>query len=193
MRPAEPWRIVGAAGLLMLALTGLVAWEGRARATGREVALPMAAVDPRILLIGRGVPLELYQTLPEGLPCPPGTEAGAPAAPFEERRRAWVALTRAEDGWRVSGQAPRRAEAVRLGQVVVRGTASCFGRGRIELDVGVPRFHADRSEAAAIGRALIGGQAGGQRAYALVSVGPDGRARLNGVEVNGRRVRLEWL
>lgn len=79
-----------------------------------------------------------------------------------------------------------------MGPVAVRGFARCLGDG-IELDVGVRRFHADQSEAEALERALRPGGSGAGQAFALISVGRDGRARLQGVEVNGRRVELDWF
>jgi len=193
---AEAWRIGAAGAALAAALVGVLAWEGQARASGREVALPMAAVDPRAPLTGHYVALELQQDL-EGEACPPGTRADAPTGPFDERgRRRWVALRETPAGWRVAGAADTRAEARRLGgAVTVRGTANCYpgGPGLVELDIGVKRFHAGQREAEAIERRLAErGPGGSARAFALVSVGRDGRARLNGVLIDGRRVELRW-
>ena len=190
----EPWRIGGAGAALAVALVGLLAWEGHARAAGREVALPIDAVDPRGLLTGHYVELALRQEL-AGAGCPPGTEQAVPTGPFGEGEpRAWVALSDTGAGWRVAGAASNRREAARLGPVAVRGSARCYpgGDGTVDLDIGITRFHADQGEAEAIERALIGRRAGEAAAFALVSVGRDGRARLNGLLVGGRRVELEW-
>ncbi|MBW3559349.1 MAG: GDYXXLXY domain-containing protein [Proteobacteria bacterium] len=193
MRAGEPIRIGAAGAALGLALLGLVASEGRARANGREVALPMEAPDPRGLLTGQYVELEFREALPEGAPCPPGAQ-GAPVGSFEGMRPAWVALHSVGPGWRVAGSAPTRREALRLGRVAVRGRASCGGDQAVDLDIGIDRFHADQGEAEAIERLLRNRRPGEPvRAYALVSVGRDGRARLNGVQIDGRRVELDWF
>lgn len=189
----EPW-VIGAAGAALgLALVGLVAFEGQARARGLEVALAMEAIDPRGLLTGHYAALELGESLPAGAPCPPGTERGPPTGPFEGRARGWVALRRAGSDWRVAGMADSRAGALRLGEAALRGGAECRG-GRVELDIGIARFHADQGEAEALERLLRASRPdGGPRTHALVSVGRDGRARLKGVRIDGRRVELDWL
>ena len=182
----QPWLIGGAGALLGAALIGLVSYEGQARAGGREVALEMEGVDPRGLLTGHYARLALRHRLPPGAACPPGTETRT-----SPEKRGWVALAPAGRAWRVRGQTPGRAEALRHGPVAVRGFARCSGAD-VELDVGVRRFHADQSEAEALERALRPGRAEAAQGYALISVGRDGRARLKGVEVEGRRVDLDW-
>ena len=183
----ETWTILGAGAALIAALVGVVSFEGQARVQGREVALVMEGVDPRGLLTGHYARLALRDPTPSDGACPPGTQSRASA-----ERRGWVALAPAERGWRVQGQAPTRAEALAMGPVAVRGFARCFGDG-VELDVGVRRFHADQSEAEALEEALQPGRTGAGEAFALISVGRDGRARLKGIEVNGRRVELDWF
>ena len=65
----------------------------------------------------------------------------------------------------------------------------------VTLDIGVDRFHADQDEAERIERALRARRADGSApsAFAVVSVGADGRARLKGVIVDGRRTDLTWF
>ena len=64
----------------------------------------------------------------------------------------------------------------------------------VTLDVGVDRFYADQDEAVALEESLReAGQPGGPAAYAIVSIGQDGRARLKGVEVDGTRADLNWF
>lgn len=193
MRLGEPIRIGAAGAALVLGLLGLVAREGHARATGQEVALPMEALDPRGPLTGHYVELELREALPEGAPCPPGAQE-ATRGSFEGMTPAWVALNPVGPGWRVAAIAPTRREALRLGRVAVRGSASCGGDQAVDLAVGIKRFHADQGEAEAMERLLRNRRPGEPvRAYALVSVGRDGRARLNGVQIDGRRVELDWF
>jgi hypothetical protein len=187
---AEALRIAGAGALLTLVLTGLVVREGQARAAGREVRLAMEGVDPRALLTGHYAALSLAEPLPAGAPCPPGTDRSPPTGPFESRPVGWVALAPAGAAWRPVAVAETRSGALRAGQVAVRGRLDCRAGERLELDIGVRRFHASQREAEALEAAL---RDGGTQAYAVVSVGRDGRARLKGVEAGGRRVTLDWF
>ena len=192
----EPWRIGLAGAGLAAALAGLVGWEGRARATGREVALPVVGLDPRGLLTGHYAELEVVTPLAAAAPCPPGTEAGVPEGSFDEGPQGWVALQPTSGGWSVAGAAPDRTNARRLGPVTMRGTARCFPTARgtaVAVDVGIRRFHAGQREAEALEALLRDGAGGPPRAYALISVGRDGRARLKGLAVDGRRVELDWF
>ena len=193
MRRSEPWT-VGAAGVLLgLALVGIVAYEGRARASGEQVALAMNPPAGDSLLEAGYLELELVERLEAGAPCPPGTEGQAD--PFFSLTgggtRRWIALRQAGEGaWRVTGQAETRRDARRFGPVLLRGRAGCRA-GEVEIDVGVKRLHARRGEAEVIARRLR--QAGGHRSYALISVGRDGRARLRGVQVGDQRVLFDWI
>ncbi|HEX2561553.1 GDYXXLXY domain-containing protein [Phenylobacterium sp.] len=182
---ALPIRILGAAALLIAALVALVVYEGQARASGREVRLAMEAFDPRSLLTGHYAALQLADALPAGARCPDGGDEG------------WIALRPEGSVHRLAGVAKTREGALKLGPVAVRGTASCIGGGaeeaqRVVLDIGVDRLHADQTEAEALEAAL---RAGPDRpeALAVVSVGRDGRARLKGVIVGGRRTDLDWF
>ena len=187
-----PIRIWAATLLLAVALTGLVIRETQARAAGREVRLPMQAVDPRNILSGHYVDLQLTQVLEAGKSCPPGAEASRNVA-------GWIAVTPAPDRDHITGFAATRADAARLGPVVMKGKLYCWsveaGEGRdggMTLDVGVRRFHADQKQAEALARALADRKVGDPADYAIVSVGSDGRPRLKGVIVGGRRADLTW-
>lgn len=186
MKPGLPIRIVAAAVVLVLALVALVVREGTARAAGQEVVLAIEAYDPRSPLGGHYVAFQLQDAAAS---CPPGVrDYGVPAAK-------WVALTRDGPRHRVSGAAATRAQAMALGQVVVRGRAFCVqppGGPRVNLEVGVDRFHADQQEAQSIERALAGNRENAF-AFAVISAGRDGKARLKGIIVNGRRTDLTWL
>jgi hypothetical protein len=188
-----PLRIAAAAAVLVLLLVGVVLRENGARAAGREVLLPMEAVDPRDLLTGHYVALRLTQQLPLGLPCPKD------ATSFESGR--WIGLKPVDGHYRYTGVGATRQAALAGGaEVAVRGGVYCsrmaFGNGDadvVTLDIGVDRFHADQDEAQAIDKALAQRRPGeAPSAFAVVSVGQDGRARLKGVIVGGKRTDLTW-
>lgn len=196
-------RIAAVGGAAALGLIALVAWESHARENGTEVRMAMEAFDPRNLLTGHYAAIELRDELPDGSPCPPLAEP-------DRRGRVWIVLRRAGDRDRVAAGFATRAEAESLGVgVVVLGRVDCqspnaapASRGLptvIRTDLGVERFHADQDEAEAIERALARG--GGRpvedgrlpAAFAVISVGDDGRARLKGVIVEGRRIDLDFF
>lgn len=184
-------RILAASLLLCAILVGLVLRENHARATGREVAVPMAAVDPRNLLTGHYVALNLAQPLAPGATCPPPGERPS--------RDGWVGLRSADGRFLRSGE--RREAVLQAGaDVAVKGQAVCFAngfggaRGSVTLRIGVDRFHAAQTEAEAIERRLRGRDPieGAIRDFAVISVGGDGRARLKGLMIDGRRSDLDW-
>lgn len=183
---------IGAAALLLAGLlVGLVVRETAARAAGREVKLPMEAVDPRDLLTGHYIDLQLTQAIAPGQPCPPGTEA-------VRNEPGWIAVGPTPTGDRVSGFAPTREAATRLGPVVMKGRLFCYvgasdSPGRLSLDIGVRRFHADQAQSEAFDKALAERRRGEPpTAFAVVSVGADGTPRLKGVIIAGRRADLTW-
>ncbi|WP_309646028.1 GDYXXLXY domain-containing protein [Phenylobacterium sp.] len=186
-----PLRIAAAGLLLTAMLVALVVTEDRARAAGREVALPMEAFDPRDLLTGHYVALQMTQRLAPGRPCPTRTQ------PFDDG--GWLAL-RAADGGFVGQGDTREAALASGGDLAVRGGVLCtrmmvanVETNAVTLDVGVDRFHADQAEAEAMEKVLRA-RGGGQAvpAFAVVSVGEDGRARLKGVILDGKRTDLTW-
>ena len=203
-------RISLVAVLLIVALVGLLVREDRARADGQEVRLAMEAVDPRSLLSGHYAALQLVERLDDGALCPPDLEA------HYGQDDSWVALSpTAENTHRVSGGGATRDAALRHGPVVVRGQADCrqtfltpprepgaegppveerAQETFITLDIGVDRFYADQTEAEALETALRRqGDAAAPPAFAIVSIGQDGRGRLKGVEVGGARADLNWF
>lgn len=187
-------RILMVAGICAAALTALVASEGAARAAGQEILLPIEAVDPRSLLHGHYVAIDLTQRLAPGEACP---------APGDHK---WVALRRDGDVYRVAGGADSRAEAQQVGPLPVKGEYFCTppsppppgggpaAPGWVRLDIGIDRFHINQQEAMRIEQALRR-QTPQQQAHALaiVSVGRDGRARLKGLSIDGERLLLDWL
>jgi hypothetical protein len=184
-------RILGAALLLAALLVALVVRETQARASGREVRLPMEAVDPRELLTGHYVALRLTQLQAAGQPCPPGS--GTMLKP------GWIAVTPGPAGDRVTGAGPDRATAAKFGPIQMRGAARCWGdprdptdRASVAIDIGVKRFHADQRQSEAFDKALRDRKVGEATAWAIVTVGGDGRARLKGVIIGGHRADLTW-
>ena len=204
MRVAAPLRILAAAGLLALALVGLVARETVAREQGQEVRLALAGYDPRSLLQGHYVLFQLRYEGPAGTPCPPGADG------FTRNPKPWVALRREGDHHAPSGAAVSRAEALRLGEVAVRGTMTCLGvsttlqtpggpeRSTPEvvsttLDLGVDRIHLDQAQAEAVQGDLQRAVPGRAPGYAVLSVDGDGKARVKGLIVGRRRIDLGWF
>lgn len=190
MTRLRPWLVVGAAVLLAGALVWLILSEYRARAEGTEVRLALEGVDPRSLLSGHYVELRFTDTLPRGEDC--SRLRGA-----SNSRPNWVALSVRGGRARVVGEGPTRADALRLAPIVARGHARCWDagpdQGGVSLDIGLDRFHASQKEALAIEAALRNRPATGPTIFALVSIGKDGRARLRGLEVEGRRIPLDWF
>ncbi len=190
--PGAPVRILAAAGVLALALVGLVVREGMARAGGQEVVLPITGYDPRELLTGHYVQFQFRSEYPGDTPCPPGSGG------FSRRDDAWVALRRQGDHHVATGAALSREAALKLGELAVRGDIDCLERPAPEttwvvLKLGVDRLHADQAQAEAIQKVLQANRDGPASGYAVVSVGADGRARLKGVAAGGRRVDLDWF
>lgn len=206
-----PIRILAAALVLALGLVGLVIREGVARAQGEEVRLEMAGYDPRSLLSGHYVQFQLRSRQPPGTPCPPGSNDFTGELD-------WVALRRRGDYHVPSGAAASRSEAARLGDLVVRGRLACSGpetapndrttaltigpprtdsETAISIDVGVGRAHFDQQQAEALELVLRAAGAADvddpPPAFAVVSVGRDGRARLKGLIVGGQRTDLDWF
>ncbi|MEZ6024351.1 MAG: GDYXXLXY domain-containing protein [Hyphomonadaceae bacterium] len=185
-------RILIVAGVCIAALVGLVISEGAARAGGQEVRLPMEAVDPRALLSGHYVVVDLRQRLAPGQQCPTGEGD-------------WIALRPEGDHHTVAGAAPSRERAQQVGPLPVKGGFSCsepvedadgemVRPAFVALDLDIHRFHINQTDAERIERVLREQRPDdATRAFAIVSVGRDGRARLKGVEIDGERLELSWL
>lgn len=193
MKIEAPIRIVAIAGLCAAALVALVVSEGFARDGGEEITLPMAAVDPRAILSGHYVQLNFAQTV--------APDAACPAAGDWE----WVAMRQQGDIHVVTGGALSRDQAERLGPLPVKGTFTCSPPspalpgveatpGWLTLDLGVDRFHINQRDALRIESVLREQRAGEEtRAFAILSVGRDGRARLKALLIDGERFELSWL
>jgi uncharacterized membrane-anchored protein len=193
MKIPAPHRILAVAGLCAAALVALVVTEGFAREGGQEITLPMEAVDPRALLSGHYVQLNFTNRLDANEVCPTNG-AGE-----------WVALRPENDIYVAAGAADSRDQAERLGPLPVKGTITCSAPtpaqpgiepapGWLTLDLGVDRFHINQADAVRIERVLREQRPGEEsRAFAILSVGRDGRARLRALLIDGERFDLRWL
>lgn len=188
-------RILATAALCAAALIALVISEGLARASGQEAMLPMEAVDPRSLLQGHYVQLRLIQRLEPNAPCPQ-IEGGAK----------WVAFSRGDDELLTfAGGARSREGATQLAPITLKGTFTCSepvigvdgnagAPGWVQLDLGIDRFHINQADAERIERVLREQRPGEEsRAFAIISIARDGRARLKGLLIDGERLELTWL
>lgn len=194
MRVQPAPRILAVAALCAAALIGLVISEGVARDSGQEALLPMEAVDPRSLLQGHYVDIRLIQRLAANTPCPQ-IEGGAE----------WIAFHGGENEvLTFAGGARSREGATQIAPVPVKGTFMCSEPvvmvdgsegtpGSVELDLGIDRFHINQTDALRIEQILREQRPGADtRAFAIVSIARDGRARLKGLVVDGERLDLEW-
>lgn len=193
MKVAAAHRILIVAGVCAAALVGLVINEGLARDAGQEITLPMEAVDPRSLLSGHYVLLNFTQRLEPNETCPA-------AGDWE-----WVSLRREGDVYVAAGGAQSRDQAQRVGSLPVKGTFTCWPPspaqpgidaqpGSLTLDLGVDRFHINQTDALRIEQVLREQNPDqATRAFAILSVGRDGRARLRALLIDGERFDLGWL
>lgn len=197
-------RLLAAGAACLVALVGLVVLEGRARAAGVEVIVPMQPVDPRGLLTGHYIQLSFAQRLEAGRACPPLVER-AEGDWRDGPHDNWLALRREGAIHVLAGEYATRAEAAAAGEVVARGRARCSqqfwpsptGDGGEEatvvaLDLAVDRFHADQDEAETLEKILRDREDAGRMA-AILSVTPDGAVRTKGVTIDGKRVELTWF
>lgn len=193
MKIPAPHRILAVAGLCAAALVGLVVSEGFARDSGQEITLPMEAVDPRALLSGHYVQLNFTTRLDADEVCP------------ENVAGEWVALRPENNIYVAAGAAESRDQAERLGPLPVKGTFTCSAPtpaqagaegipGWLTLDLGVDRFHINQADAMRIERVLRAQRPGEEtRAFAILSVGRDGRARLRALLIDNERFDLRWI
>lgn len=186
-------RILTVAGVCALSLIALVVSEGAARASGQEVLLPMEAVDPRSLLSGHYVQLALSHRVDPGETCPLPVDGD------------WVALRPTDEAYELAGGAQSRELAQQVGPLPVKGSFVCSppsepspdapaAPGWVRLDLGIDRFHVNQRDALRIERVLREQRPDQEtRAFAIVSIGRDGRARLRGLRIDGERLELGWL
>jgi hypothetical protein len=188
-------RILLVAAACAAALVGFVINEGLARANGQEVTLPIQGVDPRDFLSGHYVRLDFSQPLPAGVQCP-----------VSQTDWDWLALRANGDVYTLVGGAASREEAEQVGPVPVKGTFSCTSptlaqeggaagaAGLLHLNLGIDRFYVDQAGAQRIERVLREQAADHDgRAFAIVSVSHDGRARLKALVIDGQRLDLNWF
>lgn len=220
-----PLRILIVAALCVLALIALVVREGCERsrppsATSRDVSLPMQAIDPRSLLSGHYVIINLQATT-----VVPGDVD--PCASFEAVAddTSWVALAYsgaetlvpapggAPPPYGAVGAASSRDAAVAIAarsgssraSLAARGTAICSEvtdqragpqrHASVQMQLlGVDRFYASQRVAERIDALLRAQSANAEpQVFAIVNIGRDGRARLKGLRVNREIIELNWL
>lgn len=186
-------RILAVASLCAAALVALVVTEGLAREGGQEITLPMEAVDPRALLSGHYVQLNFTTRLEPTETCPTNSVGE------------WVALRPENNIYVAAGAAESRDQAERLGPLPVKGTFTCSAPtpaqpgiepmpGWLTLNLGVDRFHINQADAVRIEQVLREQRPGEEtRAFAILSVGRDGRARLRALLIDNERFDLRWL
>ena len=189
------WRILAAALLLTTALIGLVLRENHLRDAGREAILSIDAVDPRDLLTGHYVALRITEARPDLTLCPKGLptpdEPGLMRlAPGPDGRHHLVTGSPVRGEVKVTGFAD--CQDITLSERVppVPGGPALAAPPIVTLDIGVDRYHADQDEAEAIDKVLRNRNPGS--AAIVVSVGPDHRARLKGLILNGKRTDITW-
>lgn len=202
---SAPVRIIAVALLCVAALIGLVLHEAAARMTGAEVIMRMQAVDPRALLSGHYVVLNLQETLPAGGACPASLHAQDGPRFGPHARGAWVALKPNGAFHSVAGSAETREAALALGPLAARGSAFCTPAraptegdggfaGALSADLGVSRFHIEQRQAEWIERLMRDAAINQEgRVSAILAIGRDGRARLKGLLVDGQRYELTWI
>lgn len=187
-------RILLVAAVCASALVGFVAAEGMARASGQEVALPIQGVDPRDFLRGHYVRLAFNAPLPEGQSCP-----------IRRDDQDWLALRPMNGAFVLVGGATSREEAEQVGPIPVKGTFDCLSPtvapesgqqiapAQAQIDIGIDRFYVDQKSAERIEAVLREHSPDSpDRAFAIVSVGRDGRARLKALLIDDHRLDLGW-
>jgi hypothetical protein len=188
MHPAP--RILIVAGLCAAALVGIVLRESMARDGGVEVVLPMQAADPRDMLRGHYVTVRLSERLAPGEPCPQALGDGS-----------WLAFGPNGATHTLLGSGATRQQALEIGPIPVEGSFTCnppapdgSQPGAVFADLGVDRFYINQAEAERIDRVVRTQRPGeATRAFAILSIGRDGHARLKGLLVDNQRFELNWL
>ena len=189
------WRILATALLLTIALIGLILRENRLRDTGREAILSIDAVDPRDLLTGHYVALRISEARPDLAVCPKGLPTAATPglmrlAPGPDGRHHLVTGPKVRGELKVTGFADCQDTALSERVPAVPGSSALAAPPIVTLDIGVDRYHADQDEAEAIDKVLRNRNPGS--AAIVISVGPDHRARLKGLILNGKRTDITW-
>ena len=195
MNRALVWRILAAALLLTLALIGLILRENHLRDVGREAILSIDAVDPRDLLTGHYVAIRISEARPDLAVCPKGLPTPLKPgliqlAPGPDGRHHLVTGPQARGELKVTGFADCQDIALSERAPPVPGGPLVLAPPIVTLDIGVHRYHADQDEAEAIDKVLRNRNPGS--AAVVVSIGPDHRARLKGLILNGKRTDITW-
>lgn len=191
-------QIAQAAAFLIVALGGRIGWEGFQRVTGHEATMRVTGMDVAELRRTQTSPLIFEDRLPYGIDCPlPGqhldrmlllggnwlTLVEVVEVDGDGKGRRWQAVSASGSGF----------SAKRPGGLAVMGSAACHptvSGTAIRTLLGITKLHASTAEAATL-QAALSRVSGPAQTEAVLSVGPDGRARLTGVVVNGQRIDLK--
>ena len=162
--------------------------------TSSRAAVPgFVAVSLRALLSGHYVQLNFANRLEVNETCPANSVGE------------WIAMRPENSIYVAAGAAESRDQAERLGPLPVKGTFTCSAPtpvqdgiepmpGWLTLNLGVDRFHINQADATRIERVLRQQRPGEEtRAFAILSVGRDGRARLRALLIDNERFDLRWL
>lgn len=167
-------RLVLIAATMTAFLIGMIVDHAVRRASGTEVILDLEPVDPRDLLAGYYVivstPLHLLE---------PDSVGGDDA--FNPGDDLYVLVEEGEDGsWRALSIHRERPEA----GVFLHGKVQHESETMIRADYNLERYYADEETAQAL-ELRRRDDVGSMRL--IVSVGPDGRALIRGLEIDGDR------
>ncbi len=105
-----------------------------------------------------------------------------------------------EGDWQVAGVTINRPDAPPAdGRIVAADARYKYAGGDMQLRYGIERIYAQQKEAAAIGDALRTGplpadgtEPAEPRVQIVASLGSDGRLRLKGIIVDGKRTDFTW-
>lgn len=219
---SAPMRILIVAGVCALALIGLVVRESYERSrpateSSRDIDIQMQAIDPRALLAGHYVIINLVSEAA-------ATDSETPCAAYDgSDRDGWVALAYMGPEYvappppgtpfpyaPVGIAATREAAETIISEsgftgLAARGSVICSASPvdpasapsshRLTLTTqlpGIERFYANQDQAERID-AMLRAPESEARVYAIVNIGRDGRARLKGLNVNGEVILLNFF
>jgi uncharacterized membrane-anchored protein len=187
-----PLRLVLAGLVLSAALIAAVLIHVRAVAGGTEIVVAAHGFDPRSLL--RGNYTELRFAISRAAKISPPTKS--PSRQWQPR---WVTIVPDETtDWRVNAITIERPSNTPVGGKIVRADARFFsasedGFADADLRYGIERVYAQQKEAEAISVVLAHARPEDEtKVQVVASLGTDGRLRLKGLIVEGKRQDFGW-
>lgn len=186
MRRFLPLRLLAAGLLLSAGLAAAAVMHISAVASGSEVIIPAQAFDPRALLTGHYA--QLRYAISQA-----GAEAVAGVAPKPGWQPVWVAIVPAENDWKAVSVTAQKPAAAPAGGHLVRAEARVHKDSPADLRYGIERIYAQQGEAEAIERAVRAvGESEDSRLKVVAALGRDGRLRVKGLVMGGKRTDLGW-